>query len=166
MKQTPRYDPSRVDPCSLKPVLSELFNRTLVQCWMASEQKNKIHVGSHNIDCTGSIREASYRDTKTGRFDGLHLYGSSGQKAYTNSVLNILKMANMVDPNFDHNDCPQAKYQAKNKNHVKKNNNWQKDVDTRRAECGKKLFYRLNNEYQVPTQNRFAGLQDNFLGNY
>ena len=33
MKQTPRYDPLNVDPSALKPVLSNLFNNTLVQCW-------------------------------------------------------------------------------------------------------------------------------------
>ena len=93
MKQPPRYDPVTVDPCSIKPVLSELFNSTLVQCWMSSKLKDRIFLGSHNIDCTGGIREARYRETQTGRFDGLHLLGSSGKKAYTNSVLNILNLA-------------------------------------------------------------------------
>ena len=57
MKQTPRYDPLNVDPSALKPVLSNLFNNTLVQCWMSSDQKDRIHVGTHDIECTGSIRE-------------------------------------------------------------------------------------------------------------
>ena len=105
MKQTPRYDPLNVDPSALKPVLSNLFNNTLVQCWMSSDQKDRIHVGTHDIECTGSIREARYRETKTGRLDGLHLFGSSGQKTYTNSVLNILKTVGMVEPSFDHSEC-------------------------------------------------------------
>ena len=40
------------------------------------------------------------------------------------------------------------------------------DVDTRKAECGKKLFSRVYNEYYVPTKNRFSGLEDNYPGNY
>ena len=166
MKQTPRYDPLNVDPSALKPVLSNLFNNTLVQCWMSSDQKDRIHVGTHNIECTGSIREARYRETKTGRFDGLHLLGSSGQKAYTNSVLNILKTVGMVDPSFDHSGCQQTQHQARNRNYVKRNNNWQMDVDARKAECGKKTFSKVYNEYYVPTKNRFSSLEDNYLGNY
>ena len=72
MKQTPRYDPAKTDPNCLKPVLSQLFNHTITDLWMTSQLKSKIVVGSHNIDCTGSIREARYRITKSGFFDGIH----------------------------------------------------------------------------------------------
>ena len=58
MKQTPRYDTAEADPSSLKPVLSQLFNISFTDLWMTSQLKDKIFVGSHNIDCTGSIREA------------------------------------------------------------------------------------------------------------
>ena len=166
MKQTPRYDPANVDPYDLKPVLSELYNRTLVQCWMSSNLKDRINVVGHTIECSGSIREARYRETKTGKFDGLHLLGSSGRKAYTNSVLNILKLAGMVDPNFDHSDCPQTRHQAGNRNYGRRNNNLQMDVDSRKSECGKKVFSDVYNNYQVPTKNRFNGLEDNNQGNY
>ena len=133
---------------------------------MSSTLKEKIFVGNHTIECSGSIREARYRETRTGRFDGLHLFGSSGQKAYTNSVLNILKKAEMVDLSFEHSDCPQTRHQARNRNYVKRNNNWQMDVDSRKAECGKKIFSRVYNNYEVPTRNRFNGLADNYQGNY
>ena len=102
MQQTPGYDTTEADPSSIKPVLSQLFNNSVTELWMTSQLKDKIFVGNHTIDCTGSIREARYRNTKTGRYDGIHLFGSSGKKAYTNSVMNSLKQAGIVNPEFDH----------------------------------------------------------------
>ena len=112
MKQTPRYDPLDIDPLSLKPALSQLFNNTLVEEWMNSPLRGKIFVGSHNIECSGSIQAARYRSTKTGKFDGVHLFGTTGSKAYTLSVLNILRSAPLISTkdNF-HLTCPQFKYQ-------------------------------------------------------
>ena len=112
MKQTPRYDPTDVDPLSLRPALSQLFNNTLVEEWMNSPMREKMFVGSHNIECSGSIQAARYRHTKSGRFDGLHLYGASGSKAYTKSVLNILQSASLLSEDYVfHRSCPQAKRQ-------------------------------------------------------
>ena len=111
LKQTPRYDPSEVDPLSIKPMLSHLFNNTLMELWMNSSLKHKIHVGNHNIDCSGAIQAARYRH-KSGRFDGVHLYGSSGGKAYTMSVLNILRSASLISSEHDyHLSCAQYNYQ-------------------------------------------------------
>ena len=56
-----------------------------------------------------------YPEILTGAFDGVHLYGSSGRKAYTQSVLNIFKEAGIVEKDFDHKDCFQTKYQSNNK---------------------------------------------------
>ena len=116
MKQTPRYDPQDVDPLTIKPVLSQLFNNTLVEEWMKFPQKEQIFIGSHNIDCTGPILAARYRHTQTGKFDGVHLYGSSGSKAYTNSMLNILHSAALISSeDLYHADCPQIRYQRSKK---------------------------------------------------
>ena len=110
MKQIPRYDPLSVDPLGLKPVLSNLFNSTLTDLYMASTVKDKIFVGNHNIECTGAIKEARYRHTKSGKYDGIHLYGSSGTKAYTQSVLNILRAAKVVHTEYEYPfSCPQFK---------------------------------------------------------
>ena len=103
MKQVPRYDPSNVDPLGLKPSLALLFNNTITGLWMDSPNKDKIFIGEHNVDCTGAIRESRYRHTKSGRYDGIHLYGSSGRKALTLSVLNILKAANVTSSDHDFN---------------------------------------------------------------
>ena len=112
MKPIPRYDPSHVDPLALKPTLSILFNNTLTDLWMESPHKDKIFVGNHNIECTGAIKESRYRQTKSGKYDGIHLFGSSGQKAYTLSVLNILRGAKVTssEENF-HLSCAQFRYE-------------------------------------------------------
>ena len=51
-------------------------------------------LGDHTLACDGAQREARYRDTKTGRYNGVHLFGPSGTKVYTDSLLNILKRQN------------------------------------------------------------------------
>ena len=64
MKQTPWYDPLDVDPLSLKPALSQLFNNTKIELWMNSHQKKEeIFIGSDNIDCSGATQSARYRHT-------------------------------------------------------------------------------------------------------
>ena len=114
MKQTPRYDPSHVDPMGMKPTLALLFNNNITSLWMDSADKEKIFIGNHNIECTGAIKESRYRHTKSGKYDGIHLYGSSGRKAYTLSVLSILKAANVISSEHDyHQSCAQFKYQNK-----------------------------------------------------
>ena len=52
MKHIPRYDPKDVDPLGLKPSLSHLFNSTLSELWMKSPLKEKIFIGTHNLECT------------------------------------------------------------------------------------------------------------------
>ena len=154
MKQIPRYDPLHVDPLALKPALSMLFNNTLTNLWMESPHKDRIYIGSHNIECTGAIKESRYRHTKSGRFDGIHLLGSSGQKAYTLSVLNILNQANVTSTEHDyHLSCAQFKYQ-----------NRQNRTDNTRQTGGRPDDRKQNSSSQdnlkVPTFNRFTRLND------
>ena len=121
LKHIPRYDPSHVDPLQLKPALSQLFNTMLTELWIKSPHKDKIHIGSHNMDCTGSIRTSRYKDIRTGKFDGIHLFGSSGSKFYTLSILNILQSVGLTseEHNF-HLSCSQS--QHKNRNLSRKGN--------------------------------------------
>ena len=97
MNQTPRYDEKSVDPLSLKPVLALLFNNTLTELWTGSKFRAKVVIGAHSLDCSGGVKEARYRDIKYKKYDGLHLYGPSGRKAYTVSVLNIFKSAGIAE---------------------------------------------------------------------
>ena len=160
LKQIPRYDRTNVDPLCMKQALSLLYNNTLTDLWMTSPLKDRIFIGNHNIECSGSIRESRYRNTQTGAFDGIHLYGSSGRKAYTQSVLNILKQAGLVDLEFDHLNCAQSQFQRK-QNGFNKNKTWPWDTDARKFGCGNKRQTNQNSQrFEVPLQNRFAGLSD------
>ena len=60
LKLIPRYDPPSIDPLGLKSDLSKMFNEKLEELCKNSTFKSKIFVGSHNIDCTGAIRESRY----------------------------------------------------------------------------------------------------------
>ena len=163
LKQIPRYDRSEDDPMGIKPALSQLFNNTLTECWLNSSAKEKIFVGNHNIDCKGSIRESRYRETKTGRFDGIHLYGSSGQKAYTLSVLNILKAAKLTSPDFEyHQSCPQFQYQTRHTRYRHTNSN------THTVGLGRNQNINAvpQPRYTVPTHSRFDVLSGLSQGNF
>ena len=159
MKQIPRYDPSETDPLSLKPALSQLFNNTLTEEWMNCADKSRVLIGGHNIECTGAVRESRYRETKTGKFDGVHLYGSSGRKAYTNSVLNILQAAKLTSEEYEyHKTCPQANYQANqiyasHTTYYKKHNNNKSNMKQSNSSN-----HNIQSQYQVPTYNRFSTL--------
>ena len=75
-------------------------------------------------------------------------------------------MAGMVDPDFDHSNCAQARYMARQGGYNKSNTRAY-DKDVRKSGNGQKLWSELNRQrYEVPTQNRFAGLSDNHQGNY
>ena len=151
MKQIPRYDPFTVDPLALKTVLSQLFNNTLTNLWTESAFRHKIFIGTHNIECSGSIREARYRHTISGRYDGIHLYGSSGMKAYTQSVLNILKRAKVTSPEYDyHQSCPQFVHQTRlrNQQRAPHNSSYRRPIPTITS-------------FTVPLQNRFASFNSN-----
>ena len=60
LKLIPRYDPPSVDPMGMKSALSNMFNEKLEELWRRSYFQSKVFVGSHNIDCTGAIRESRY----------------------------------------------------------------------------------------------------------
>ena len=80
------------DPHQLKPALSSLFNAELFQSWLNSEQKDKIFIGRHELECTGGVREARYGQARHPRYDGIHMSGVSGSNAYTKSVINIFNV--------------------------------------------------------------------------
>ena len=54
----------------------------------------------------------------TGRYDGLHMYGTFGYRAYTHSLAHILSTvvpSQTKQPAEDHTRCPQAVYQNKHR---------------------------------------------------
>ena len=54
MEHTPRFDGLDVDPTSLKPNLVKLANSTLNQLWLNSHLKNKISIGHHSLENSGT----------------------------------------------------------------------------------------------------------------
>ena len=126
MNHAPRFDAENVDPEKLKSNLATFANSYFLELWLDSPMKNKMFIGSHTLDCSGDTRHRRYTDERTNRYDGVHLYGTAGKTAYTESVINILlssfQTKNSAQPshpkqpsyNDDHNSCPQAKF-SKNK---------------------------------------------------
>ena len=168
MTLTPRYDLKAEDPLSLKPVLADIFNQTLAELWLNSQFKDKVAIGIHDLDCTGGIREARYRDIRSQRYDGVHLYGPSGKKAYTISVIDILKSADILDQTDGqilsgqefYKKLWQFQYQKKKHNRRGQNSNMNRarpasanDKDTRHNSN-----FRRQDRYSVPTSNLFEHL--------
>ena len=124
MEHPPRFDDRKVDPISLKPSLRALANATLYQLLDNCSMKDRIFIGSHSLECAGigATHQAKYQDQNTGRYDGVHFYGQSGSRDYTDSVKTILMLGlgeyehsvwnNMSgSKKDDHKSCPQARYQ-------------------------------------------------------
>ena len=122
--------------------MSYQFNNDLEQFAADANLSRKVVVSNHNLECDGAVREARYKDTKSGRFNGVNLYGPSGKKAYTSSLLNILKSANLVKAQ------PPKYYDELS---IKPS------VASRRGN--------RNYNYSIPTQNRFQSLADLDSGN-
>jgi hypothetical protein len=108
-----------VDPVSVKPKLAMYANSFLLEAWLDSPQKDKIFIGSHNLDCSSSQRVDNYTDKRSRRHDGVNMYGYAGKTAYTESVINILMSSIQLLANDDntgklpnddsHTRCPQTK---------------------------------------------------------
>ena len=119
MEHPNRYDVKDVDPIGLKPALAKLANSVFNQLWINSPYKNKINVGNHNLDTSSSdcVLNDMFRCVKTGKHDGVHLYGPRGNKSYTKSVLSILlkNIPNQEIQTPPHQKCPQTVFQNKQK---------------------------------------------------
>ena len=80
LKLIPRYDPPSVDPLGLKSDLSKMFNEKLEELCKNSTFKSKIFVGSHNINCTGAIRESRYWFAKFSNSHSIFIAGTGKLK--------------------------------------------------------------------------------------
>ena len=120
-EHAPRYDEHFVGPTGLKHRLARFANTTFHQMRESSEYKDKIVIGEHNLECVGDKFDARYRDEKTNRYDGVHMYGTFGIRAYTRSWTRILQSFLPATPTsvststamapVNHSTCPQAMYQ-------------------------------------------------------
>ena len=107
MEHAPRFDENEVDPIGLKPRLAKFANSTIKQLVESSSMKDIIVVGRHQLD---GGHDAMYWDDRSGRYDGVHLYGREGKKMYTKSLIQMMK----TSPSY-HDSCPQKLYQNKKK---------------------------------------------------
>ena len=79
--------------------------------------KEKIIVGKHTLECSDMF-EARYTDGRTSWYDGVHMYSRCGMRAYTESVLQIIKTAiptGAKRDDGDHSTCLQASFRNKQK---------------------------------------------------
>ena len=158
MEQIPRYDTITSDPHAIKPRLSKLYNKTLEQLCQQSPLKNKLMYGKHTLGCAGGIRESRYVDHKRKMFDGVHLYGPSGGKAYTESVLSILRNCGLMK------NSPPAyfrRYHSEFSSKVEyfcptQDVDWLNDRDIRKPKSSNKSQTKY--DYNVPTSNKFESL--------
>ena len=107
--------------------------------------------------------------------DGVHLYGPSGMKTYTNSVLEILKNATII-PN-DCQPCPQFQYQDRSSvsSQARQCYSSVQDKDVRRKNTrsgtNEKPFSNVaklnqNRNSGYATYNRYEALSDTYQGNF
>ena len=82
-KRTPRMDPKKNDPLSLKTQLSSLADSIYFGLWCESAFKDKIHLGEHIIPLH-TINEQQMR-------------GPSGRKMFTRTIQLILKKAGIIE---------------------------------------------------------------------
>ena len=160
MEQTPRYDTITSDPHSIKPGLSKLYNRTLEKLCHQSPLKDRLIFGKHTLVCTGGIRESRYVDHKRNRYDGIHLYGPSGGKSYTESVLSILRNSGLIK-----NTPPVyfRRYHSESSIYEKyvcptQDLDWLNDKDVRKPKSSHKSQAKYDYKYNVTTSNRFEHL--------
>ena len=120
MEHPERNDDHNIDPISLKPSLAKFANSTFNQLWMESPFKSQIIVAAHSVFSVGETKDSILRDDTNNKYDGVHMYGPAGTKAYTKSLINILnqigapsakKKGTSSVKSGDHANCPQAKYQ-------------------------------------------------------
>ena len=72
--------------------LNELANFVLRSRALQSKYRGRLVVGEHSLHCHGAKREARYgRVGVTKGYDGVHFRTNEGKKAYTDSLIRILK---------------------------------------------------------------------------
>ena len=166
MTLTPRYDLPAVDPRSLKPAMAQMYNNTLGELWLDSSLKDRIVIGIHRLECAGGIREARFRDLRNRRYDGIHMYGPSGKKAYTISVLDILSTADITDSTTGHTGQDFYSRRVQFQYQKQKHNRSSHRVNTKRTnlhsdndrDVRQQKYKRVQNRYTVPTSNMFEHL--------
>ena len=124
MEHAPRFDEYNVHPTGLKPELVKYANSTFYQILNSSALKDRIVIGKHNLECSGDIIAASYRDDKNNKYDGVHMKNNFGLRAYTRSVTKILQAILPAGPTPVHtsSSASQQSSQQNGQQNSKQNN--------------------------------------------
>ena len=131
---------------------------------------NKIFIGRHSLVSpgAGSTHLNRYKDYKTGMYDGVHLYGRTGVRDYTDSVKSIMVMAlsdqhpNIInneferDSNDEHTWCEQAVYQRRQAQRRRAHGQSDSAPQYRYGVHNTQHTRGGRNQWSVPTSNRFS----------
>ena len=146
MEAIPRYDG--------KENMNRYGNMMLHQAKMESTSihKNKVTIGSHNLDCDGGKRASRYGDQGKTHVDMIHLRGSSGLVAYTRSVAAILAKAGLAS----REEAEQVMRSEDVKMKARQEDSFQ--TQGRRGRKGPRS-QQQQSTFQLAVQNRWSGLQ-------
>ena len=154
MNHAPRYGAEDIDPLGLKHNLANLANSHLLKLWLSSSCKDKIFIGSHSLETSAEIRNIRHTDKRSGRYDGVHFYGTAGRNAYMESVLNIIlssfntklpaENARQSSVDDSHTRCPQTNY-----------------MNRKKGDSNRKYSSVVTGNQPLKTKNRFSPLSKN-----
>ena len=78
---------------------------------MSSLKKSKIIIGKHNLDCSDDdVITARYTNGKSERSDGVHMNNNFGRRAFTRSLLRIIRNQVQTIPVHSQPKATQYKY--------------------------------------------------------
>ena len=68
------------------------------QLWLSSKLKDKIFIGRHSLESSGSgdVHEGRFVATKSGKYDGVHFWGPKGVSDFTQSIKTIFMLAQLT----------------------------------------------------------------------
>jgi hypothetical protein len=146
MESIPRYDG--------KEKINRYGNMMLHQAKLESTSihKNKVTIGSHNLDCDGGKRASRYGDHGNTHVDMIHMRGSSGRVAYTRSVAAILAKAGLAS----REEAEQVMRSVDVRMNPRQEDSFQ--TQGRRGRKGPR-GQQQQSTFQLAVQNRWSGLQ-------
>ena len=146
MEAIPRYDG--------KEKMNRYGNMMLHQAKMESTSihKDKVTIGSHNLDCDGGKRASRYGDHGKTHVDMIHMRRSSGLVAYARSVAAILARAGLAS----RDKAEQVMRSEDVKMKTRQEDSFQ--TQGRRGRKGPR-GQQQQSTFQLAVQNRWNGLQ-------
>ena len=176
VKSLPRYDPSNIDPNSIKQKLNQYGNSVYDTLWVQNGCPSNITIVDLHLECQGPLREKRFGNPGSvgydkKRCDMIHLRGRLGAQHYTNSFVRILSE---ISPSFKnrtskdfHRTCTQTKRQTPKSR--KDSDGYQYQRGSRGGNRQDSYYYRQGftqeeerdryyDEYNVEVSNRFSNL--------